>query len=185
MSTAHHRPKNPAAIREALLSAAVSLLAEGSPISIGAIADAAGVTKGAVQHHFGTREQLLMALSEAMISDFQALISKQITDAEPAAGAHARAYLHVVFHTSDKDVQQAKAILAGATMERSVAHAWKNWMAQARRTEQGSDDHQIGMLICRLAADGLWLSDTLSTYDIDDATRTKLLQKLESMTYPG
>ena len=68
--TGLHRPKQPQVIRERLLSACVELLAEGVPLSIGEVATLAGVTKGAVQHHFGTREALLMALYDELERQF-------------------------------------------------------------------------------------------------------------------
>ena len=64
------RPKQPDQVRKRLFHSATTLLSTGQPVSIGAIASAAGVSKGAVQHHFGTKEQLLSALFDLYMDQF-------------------------------------------------------------------------------------------------------------------
>ncbi len=60
--------------KAAILEAARRLFAEGdfSAVSIRDIAEAAGVSHGLVQHHFGTREQLVAAVIRSEIDEFAA-----------------------------------------------------------------------------------------------------------------
>lgn len=54
--------------RRKLLAAAIDLICETGfyDLTLGEVADRAGTTRGAVQHHFGTRAELLLAL----VNDF-------------------------------------------------------------------------------------------------------------------
>lgn len=62
------RQERSRATRARLLEAAVSCLAErGVPdTTVGAVAERAGVSRGAAQHHFQTREDLLVAAFDSM-----------------------------------------------------------------------------------------------------------------------
>lgn len=182
MTIAHHRPKAPDQVKAALINAAVDLLDEGSPVSIGAVADAAGVTKGAVQHHFGNREQLMLALMEELCSAFEQRLIAESTADKHHCGAAARAYLRLAAQTSPEDIRHSRALLSAAVMERKVAVHWREWMGGQQQADAGTPEQELGRLICRLVADGLWLSDVLGIYQIDDAERERLVTKIQSMT---
>ena len=66
------RRRDPEGTRVAILTAARRLLAEQdfSTVSIRDIAAAAGVSHGVVQHHFGTRRQLIAAIIQAEVQEF-------------------------------------------------------------------------------------------------------------------
>lgn len=87
-----HRPKRPELVKALLLEAGAQLLASGDQLSIGAVADLAGVTKGAVQHHFPTREALVIALYEHLAATFQAAVADDDSGAS-AAWRYARPVL--------------------------------------------------------------------------------------------
>lgn len=168
-AAAEPRRRDPAAVRAALLDAVTALLAEGQAISIGAVADRAGVSKGAAQHHFGTRAAMLEAVMDACLADF----THQI-EAERAAGETdaARAYVRATFHGAPAEgLAQWRAMLAALVVERTAAHRWSEWLAEDRRQDRPSDSRD---LILRLAADGLWLSDLLGLYRLSADERTRL-----------
>lgn len=176
MAEAHHRRKDPEAVRANLLAAAADLLCEGSPLSMAAVADAAGVTKGAVQHHFGTREALLAAMCETYVAQFQALLQAESAQ-EAGPGAEARSYVRAVVRSASREADGggAVAILAASVIERSCAARWAQFVAESRTKDvvPGSNE-----LIMRLAVDGLWLSDLLGIYEISPQERAALQQAL-------
>jgi AcrR family transcriptional regulator len=71
MKNGVRRPKRPELVKALLLDAGAQLLVHGEQLSIGAVAEIADVTKGAVQHHFPTREALVMALYDHLVAEFQ------------------------------------------------------------------------------------------------------------------
>ena len=63
MST-HRVRRSPAESKRLILAAAETLLVEGGPhaVQVRAVADLVGMTDAGVSHHFGTRDELLVAL---------------------------------------------------------------------------------------------------------------------------
>ncbi|MBP8939478.1 MAG: helix-turn-helix transcriptional regulator, partial [Agrobacterium sp.] len=61
MTNAHERKKQPEIVRRSLLDCAAKLAADQgvAALSIQAVADAAGVTKGGLFHHFASKQALL------------------------------------------------------------------------------------------------------------------------------
>jgi AcrR family transcriptional regulator len=72
-----HRSEQSDEVRARLLAAGAELLSEGSPVSISDVAEPAGATKDAVQHHFGTREQLLLAYYEDLLAEFEGVLMNE------------------------------------------------------------------------------------------------------------
>ena len=79
----------PTATRQRLIDAATALFIRHSfaGTSLQMIADELGFTKAAIYHHFRTREQLLSAVLEPIISELRTVVE----DAETLRGVHARA----------------------------------------------------------------------------------------------
>lgn len=71
--------------RERLLAATIDLLANaGWPVTtVGAVAERAGVSRGAAQHHFPTRDDLIIAALEDMVIRRSALLDETFSAAPP------------------------------------------------------------------------------------------------------
>lgn len=163
MSQGVHRPKRPELVKALLLDACAQQLLSGGPLSIGVVADIAGVTKGAVQHHFPTREDLVHALYDHLAEEFQAQVADDGSGAS-AAWRYARIALQGPCADSAK---RGKALLAACVSERTVNSKWVDWV-RGDRVHDGTD---INKLLARLAADGLWLSEILGIYDLSSGER--------------
>jgi len=160
-------PKQPDQVRKRLFQAATVLLGTGQPISIGAIASAAGVSKGAVQHHFGTKEQLLAALFDLYMDQFNDALAREDASAPPAL-RYARMSLNA---TSYEDTEGWRAMVVATVIDRGLAARWSERAENERSLDPAPS---ANALLVRLAADGLWLSDLLSTYKIDNKEREEL-----------
>lgn len=177
MPTGVHRPKQPEIVKARLIAAGTQLLADGGAVSIGAVADLAGVTKGAVQHHFGTREDLLMAIYVELQADFEKMLAAN--DSSPSAAArYARSI--VSMRSSEENSEQGRALLVATVIERQLASRWAAWIKDDRKGEKG-----VNQLIARLAADGLWLSETLGIYELTEAERHALSASIQQLAEEG
>ncbi|MEU2230102.1 TetR/AcrR family transcriptional regulator [Streptomyces vietnamensis] len=103
--TAQNQPKQDRsrATRQRLLEAAVSCLAEhgwaGSTVSV--VAERAGVSRGAAQHHFPTREDLFTAAVEYVAEErSQALRAVPTDDREEAVAALVGLYTGPLFRAA-------------------------------------------------------------------------------------
>jgi AcrR family transcriptional regulator len=181
--TTQRPPRQPEQVRARLIDAAASLLAQGLPVSIGAIAVAAGVSKGALQHHFGTREELFAAMYEAYMAEFKETAAAT-GPGIPAALSYARATLELP--VSGSETANWRALLVACVVDRGLAARWSEWVAAERkkdpRADEGPDTRASATsLLVRLAADGLWLSDVLGVYAIDDDERHALKSLIEEL----
>ena len=173
MSEPIHRPKRPELVKSLLLDAGAQLLANGEHLSIGGVAEIAGVSKGAVQHHFPSREDLVLALYEDLLAQLQ----KDVAD-DGSASSPAWRYAQTALHPHDEaSAERAKALLVAAVVEKPVAGMWADWVRQDR-AQDGADIHK---LIARLASDGLWLSDLLNVYQLSDDERAGLAKAIEQL----
>jgi len=166
--------------RDHLLDAAEALLAEAGTraLTLAAVAQRAGVSKGGLLYHFATKEALVAALVERLITDFDELISR-FDDGTPEG--HARAYVQATFDSLAEAAQSQRrwtAVIAAATEAHRLdplRAALRRWH---RRDETAVDP--VALRIARLAADGLWENLVLDPglFDVADveALRVRLLE---------
>ncbi|HEX4789206.1 MAG TPA: TetR/AcrR family transcriptional regulator [Actinospica sp.] len=86
------------ATRQRLLEAAVECLAEAgwSGSTVAVVAERAGVTRGALQHHFPTREDLFTAAIEHVAAERLAFVRAQSTDLPPHGPKRTEAVVETV-----------------------------------------------------------------------------------------
>lgn len=175
MNLGIYRPKDPEHVKARILDACAELLSQGLPLSIGTVAEVAEVTKGAVQHHFGTRAQLLMAFHAQAVADIQTSLQVAQPTQENAAQRYVRASLQML--PTPQENQRRRAWVAASVMEPEVAQAWCDWLEVDRAVELESAEQ----LVARLAADGLWLAETLGAYQLTAQDKQRVAQVLQRL----
>ncbi|MFT3716928.1 MAG: TetR/AcrR family transcriptional regulator [Gordonia sp. (in: high G+C Gram-positive bacteria)] len=166
--------------REALLSATVDMLATHgwSATTVSVVAEAAGVSRGAAQHHFPTRESLITAVLEQMFQEMTDEADRELVDlpegperiaivVDRAVGIYTgtpfKAALQVwAAAASDENLRQAILPLE-AKLGRS---AYKLTLKALDPDGVHPDAKRLSQLTLDLAR-GLGLADTLS----DDSAR--------------
>lgn len=149
--------------KQSLLRAAATLVAERgySALTLDAVGDAIGVSKGGVLYHFPTKEALVAALLEELSSGFDA-DQTAAHNADPlAAGAWTRAYVTATATPSqDTSAHVASVALLAAvgydpTLLEPIQERYAAWVGRLDDDGlPGVDAHVV-----RLAADGLWAAD--------------------------
>jgi AcrR family transcriptional regulator len=187
MSEAHRRPKQPHLIRDRLLSATIDLLVEEGigAVTLNSVAARAGVSKGGLQHHFSSKQELLEALSAKVLQHFMGQVATLAeTDAEPH-GRNTRAYLRAsadgFAEIGERELWKAAMMLVMARPE--FRTPYQQWESGSLDQDLGHCEDATSLLLCRLAADGLWLADLLGHRAIDPAQRAELVRRLEQMTH--
>lgn len=163
MAEAHHRKKQPEQVRRALLDCVAAIATEQGlgALTIQAVADRAGVTKGGLLHHFDSKQ----ALIEAVFADLLEQLDRQIDiaiDADPQpTGSFTRAYIRACFADRTQGRQSLWAALSVATISEPALRAiWSGWLDD-RLARHRDTDTMPTLTIARLAADGVWLADML------------------------
>lgn len=169
--------------RQSLLRAAATVVAERgySALTLDAVGAATGVSKGGVLYHFPTKEALVAALLEELITDLDA-DQTAAHDADPdAPGAWTRAYLTASSAPPQQDQSAhvaAVALLAAVGYDPSLLAPlqarYRHWVKRlADDGLSGVDAHVV-----RLAADGLWTADLFDLAPPDPALRTRIHRRL-------
>ena len=165
--------------RERLLRAAVDVLAEQgwAAATVATVAARAGVSRGAAQHHFPTREALVTATLEQIFADLTAVTS-ETTATEPAGDRIAAVVDRAVAIYTGKEFKAALQVWAAAASDPALRELILPLEAKFARAAHRmtvaalgpSDDdqriHRVAQLTLDLAR-GLGLADTLS----DDSKR--------------
>ncbi len=183
------RKKAPAQVRAQLLQAASDIATDqGVPaVTLDAVAERAGVTKGALQYHFANKQGLLDALFEQTLERFEQQMHARIEEGEakgaPKHGAAARAYLHTTIdETSPAASTNVLRVLVAAMMtDPAIRERYAAPMRKWTRPDPLPLEAAARLMICRLAADGLWISDLLGYQNMPPRLRAEVVRQLEQL----
>ena len=161
MENAHKRKKQPELVRRALLDQAAKLAVEEglAAVTVQAVANAAGVTKGGFMHHFPHKQALIDAVFQELMDTIDQELDKRIAaDPEPY-GSFTRAYVEAVFTMALGANGGPWAPLSISMLTDAGLRAlWGKWF-QGRLERHHTTDADTRLAIVRLAADGVWLAD--------------------------
>jgi len=185
MSEAHKRLKQPERVRAQLLAVAGDLLVQNGPqaVTLDAVAQHAGVTKGGLQHHFRSKQALLEGLCDQLFETFDVSYAAAL-EAEPdGPGRHARAYLKSSFEvTTAEELRTQRAIALLAFTLPSCRERWGIKMRDLLAGDGPDPAAADRLLLCRLAADGAWLDQLLDIYGTQPDRKDRLLSLLLQLT---
>ncbi len=182
------RKKAPVQVRAQLLQAASDIATDhGVPsVTLDAVAERAGVTKGALQYHFANKQGLLDALFGQTLERFERQMEARLAaDQDDAGGARARAYLHSsIDEMSPAASTNVLRVLVAAMMtDPDIRERYAAPMRKWTRPDPLPLEQAARLMICRLAADGLWISDLLGYQDMSPEMREEVVRQIEKMTF--
>jgi AcrR family transcriptional regulator len=173
------RERDATRTRRAILDAAArTVAAQGAGASLDAIARTAGVSKGSLLHHFGSRDALLLALAEDLAEQFHAEVNAALDPADLAPGRVVRAYVNVTFDTLAGVSTAPEWILVGAALA-AVPGVSDLMQRDKRRWDEAlaADGlHPQRILVVTRASDGAALAGAFEGgYDREILRRTREL----------
>ena len=187
MENGPNRKKQPEEVRRKLLDSAASLAVEQglASVSIQAVADAAGVTKGGLFHHFPNRQALIDAVSQDLLAQLDVEIDRHLLADKGGRGTFTRAYVRAMF---DDRALGSKSPWAALTMsliaDPGSSRAWDAWL-NARLVRHAATDSGTLLEVVRLAADGAWLAQVVRPDGGADSSDVALIAQLMAMTEEG
>jgi AcrR family transcriptional regulator len=163
--------------RDILDAASVVLVQKGRSTSLADIARQAGVTKGGLLYHFGSKIDLLVAVATDSLQTYNDLVTSMLDPDDHEPGRLCRAYVRAAFVPWDPaDSSTANPIvMAIALDDPRIAEVVDSYTAdlEARLHDDGIPSEVVALVVA--AADGasmqpLWWSGT-------DAARRQALQQ--------
>ncbi|WP_070107535.1 TetR/AcrR family transcriptional regulator [Burkholderia plantarii] len=180
------RKKAPAHVRSELLRAAADIATEHGvqAITLDAVAERAGVSKGGLQYHFRSKQALFDALFAQTLERFEAQMKTSIAADPHPGGANARAYLHAAMNeaTPAASTNLLRVLVSSMMTDPDARERWAAPMRELSRPDPLPLEQAATLMICRLAADGLWISELLGYQNLSPALRDEIVRQLEVMT---
>lgn len=170
--------------RSALLDAAAEVVrSDGvSNLTLDRVADAAGVSKGGLLYHYGTKQELVAAVLERTLDRAAAQLDSLAAANSRSTGSFAQAYLDYVRSGQPAELDSATGIFASAALDDGdltpARDAFAVWQKRLL-TEDGIDPTVA--LLARVVGDGLWLIDLFELAPPTLDQREALIELVESL----
>ncbi|MEM7092015.1 MAG: TetR/AcrR family transcriptional regulator [Actinomycetota bacterium] len=169
--------------RRALLEAANHIIrTEGTDrLTLDRVAAIAGVSKGGLLYHFGTKRALLAALLEETLADADDELERLAQARGDRAGAFAHAYLDFVRDRTHTDATAAGVLAAAALEDGDLDPARERFATWQSRLIEDDCITPDDALLTRVIGDGLWLIDLFDLAPPTDAQREALLDRVAAL----
>ena len=177
--------------RNLILDAAETIVASlgVANLTFEEVAREAGVSKGGVLYHFGSKEALTQAMVERFVERFDLAAAVAARSDRDPIGRNTRSYVRATVGETpltgelfDRANGAITAALANFP-ERLEAVRQQSARTQALIEEDGLDP--IVATIIRLAVDGLWLAENLNLMRMDPALKAAVGERLIAWTRRG
>ena len=141
-------------------------------LTLDAVAAEAEVSKGGLLYHFKSKRDLVEAMVERWLSEFQ----REMDEADPS---FVRGYVKASAPAGN-ELGMLAALIADPSLLVSVRRQYGIWQDRVER--EGRDP--VDATIARLAADGLWLAELLGMGPPTGELRDHVLQRLSELAEP-
>jgi AcrR family transcriptional regulator len=135
--------------RSVLAAAAEIVVREGaSKLTLDAVAEGCGLSKGGILHHFSTKDSLISAMIEDVVGQFEADLQRNV-QGETGPGSFARAFLRacldrngIVTRTLKVSAGIVAAVAINAQLLAPLRSRYDEWIA--RLEDDGIDVLELG-----------------------------------------
>src|SRR3954471_23121847 len=160
--------------RDNLLDAAAKVVHRdgAQALTLDAVAAEAEVSKGGLLYHFKSKNDLVQAMVERWMAEFE----REIADADPS---FTRGYVKASAPVGS-ELGMLAALIADPSLLVAVRRQYGIWKDGVER--EGRDP--VDATVARLAADGLWLAELLGMAPPTGALREQVLARLATLAAP-
>lgn len=170
-----------------ILSAAGRIVLEQgvNGLTLDAVAEAAGLSKGGLFYHYDGKEALIAALVEHSVATFEARIERACAG-DDSPGAWTRAYLVAAFPPrgtqEDREAALEVALIAALGNEPKLLRVYRERQAAWDARLQADGLEPALAYAVRLAADGLWMNEAFGLHRLPEPERRRVLRRLLDLT---
>ncbi|KIC08857.1 hypothetical protein RA19_18565 [Leisingera sp. ANG-M1] len=168
--------------RALILDAIVDLIEEGGikAITYDAVSEKTQITRGGLLYHFPSRDDLVYAVHEQISERWNQTMVDALENASHPPSAEEKTLAYAKGATTANRVEML--LLMESAMDEAVQKLWQDVLDRwAPDMPDPQDDKAMALFLVRLAADGLWVSEALSSKPLPKAVKDGVLQRLEKM----
>jgi len=164
----------PARTRDRLLDAAATVVHRdgAQALTLDAVAKEAEVSKGGLLYHFKSKNELVNAMVERWMAEFQ----REIDEADPH---FVRGYVKASAPAGN-ELGMLAALVADPALLVAVRRQYGIWQDRVERESR----NPVDATVARLAADGLWLAELLGMGPPTGELREDVLRRLSALAEP-
>jgi AcrR family transcriptional regulator len=178
-STSYMEPPTISATQMSILDAASKVILEkgGEALTLEAVAEVAGISKGGLLYHYPSKKKLIEAMVMRLIAEVDSRLTQELAKDDD----YVAAYIRASFGASAEWNRISSALIAAVTNDRDLM---KPLQARFFRMQEeiSSATHvpEFGTIV-RLALDGLWMSDLFGFAPPSPELREKIFAYLLEM----
>ncbi|MEG0184208.1 MAG: TetR family transcriptional regulator, partial [Stenotrophomonas sp.] len=125
-------------------------------LTVQEVARTAGVSKGALFHHFSSKQDLIEATMVSLIAEFESKVRAVLQQSPARHGGFSRAYVQVNFeHLLQQEQINDLGLSMGNLLEPALLVYWRTWM-RAMLEEFPEEASEPRLYAARCVADGYW-----------------------------
>jgi len=151
-------------------------------LTLDAVAEEAGVSKGGLLYHFPSKEALVSGMVHHLIQQYVDRIEDSASKDKHHKGKWTRAFMQETFYQVQTNKDMEASLLAAVAVNPSllepIQKAYHEWQEQIEN--DGLDP--VDATILRLALDGLWFSALFNLAPLDNDFKEKILNALIEKT---
>lgn len=170
--------------RKLILIAASNIVRnEGvAQLTLEAVANKAGVSKGGLLYHFPNKEALIKSMVVELTDSYVDTIQEKVKTDLRQEGKWSRAYVETTFEELDNGLEMSAGLLAAVfTNPELLKELQKQYAIWQENIEKDGLD-SVHSTIARLAADGLWFAEIFGLAPIKKIHRKQVLEELVKWT---
>ena len=178
-----HSAKSSATKSRLLDAAAEVVRSDGvSNLTLDRVADTAGVSKGGLLYHYGTKQELVAAMLSRTLSRADARLNELADLSDHETGTFARAYLDYVRTGQPEELDSATGIFASAALDDGdLSPAQQQFATWQQRLVEADGLEPAVALLARVVGDGLWLIDLFGLAPPTASQRDALIALVEQL----
>ena len=166
--------------RNRLLDAAAGIVAQSGAgnLTIDAVAESAGLSKGGVLYHFPSKRDLLQGMLERLLEEFQSRTAALTAEGQPSL---LHAHIESVLHRPAGEQAASLAVLANAAEDPSLLEPARELLIE--RTEQilAEAKDPVQALIVFLASEGIRFLEVMNLLPLEADLLERVGSRLATM----
>jgi AcrR family transcriptional regulator len=180
------KKSNRSATREILLQAASQVVLDKGvdSLTLDAVAQKAGVSKGGLLYHFPNKDALVESMVEHLIQEFERVLQTEFDqdDAPGTPGQWVRAYIRATLRFSKLSLALIARLSSIAANSPKLVEVIKVYEQQWRQRIETSGIDPTKATIIQLAIDGLWFAEVFQFGTPDEPRLSQVVETLLAMT---
>lgn len=174
--------------RAHILDAALTVVEQQgiAAVTFEAVSAASGISRGGLIYHFPSKEAMMLALHEHLAQRWETELLETLGARPEQVSEDARvaAYAQVSIRSvTGPELQLMLESTSNPAYEAPWREVLNRWLPDPTAIDP-EDPRQLARIVARLAADGLWLADSLGQHRLPDTLRAAIAQHIATSVRP-